>query len=98
MRLWLACVGLSAIATVPCTSSPEAAQQDPVVNSAAGTTQKQGSKDIEKDCEDEWKANRDAMMKGDMTEESYVRQCIVRDDVPAIPGPKTDTTPSSAPK
>jgi len=98
MRLWSACVGLSAIATVYCTTFAEAAQQDSVVNSAAGATQKQGSKDIEKDCEDEWKANRDIMMKGDMTEESYVRQCIVRDDVPGIPEPKTNTVPSSAPK
>jgi hypothetical protein len=39
------------------------------------------------------------MMKRDMTEDFYVEQCSVKDDVPAIPSkPKTNAAPSAAPK
>jgi hypothetical protein len=91
---------VSALGIVQCTSFAlfaEPAQQiaAPTANS---TLNEQSSKKIEKDCEDEWRANQEAMMKGDMTEESYVQQCIVKDDVPAIPEPKTKAAPSSAPK
>jgi hypothetical protein len=100
-QLCLVSVGLPALAIVHCTSFAEPAQQ----NSAAAPTaisalktKEQSSEKIAKDCEDEWRANREAMMKGGMTEDSYVQQCSVKDDVPAIPEPKTNTTPSSAPK
>jgi hypothetical protein len=54
---------------------------------------------IAKDCEDEYRADREAMMKRGMTEDSYVAQCSVKDDVPAMPSEtKTNTTPSAAPK
>jgi hypothetical protein len=90
---------VSALGIVHCTSFAsfaEPAQQiaAPTANSALN----EQSKKIEKDCEDEWRANQEAMMKGDMTEDSYVQQCIVKDDVPAIPEPKTKAAPSSAPK
>jgi hypothetical protein len=42
---------------------------------------------IEQECEDEWRADKEAMMKRDMTEDRYVEQCSVKDDVPAIPVP-----------
>jgi hypothetical protein len=59
----------------------------------------QSSKKAAKDCDDEWRADREAMMKHDMTEESYVEQCSVADDVPAVPSKtKTNTAPSAAPK
>ena len=52
-----------------------------------------------KDCEDEWKANREAMMKHDMGEDRYVEQRSAADDVPAIPPEtKPNVAPSAAPK
>ena len=50
------------------------------------------------DCEAEWKVNQESMMKGGMTEDSYIQQCSVKDDVPAIPEPQTKAAPSSPPK
>jgi hypothetical protein len=96
-QLCLVCVGLAAVAIMHCSSFAEPAQQ----NSAAAPTassalNEQSAKQITKDCEAEWKANQDAMMKGGMTEDSYVQQCSVKDDVPAIPEP--NAAPSSAPK
>jgi len=99
-QLWLVSLGLTALAIMHCTSFAEPAQQNsptPTANSATGTNQ-QGSKQIANDCEAEWRANQDAMVKGGMTEDSYVQQCSVRDDVPAIPAPKAKAAPSSAPK
>ena len=100
-QLCLVCVGLPALAIVHCTSFAETAQQSsaaaPTAISALKTNG-QSSEKIAKDCEEEWRANRDAMTKGGMTEESYVQQCSVKDDVPAIPEPKTNAAPSSAPK
>jgi hypothetical protein len=90
-QLWFVCVGLPALAIVHCTSFAEPAQAP--ASTGNSTLNEQSSKKIEKDCEDEWRANQEAMMKGDMTEESYVQQCIVKDDVPAIPEPKA--VPSS---
>jgi hypothetical protein len=52
-----------------------------------------------KDCDDEWRADQEEMIKHDMTEESYVEQCSVADDVPAIaPETKTNAARSAAPK
>ena len=98
-QLCFICVGLPALAIVHCASFAETAQRNsaaaPTAISALKTNE-QSSEKIAKDCEEEWRANRDAMTNGGMTEESYVRQCSVKDDVPAIPEPKT--APSSAPK
>ena len=39
------------------------------------------------------------MTKLDMTEYSFIEQCSVKDDVPALPSdPKTNAAPSPAPK
>jgi hypothetical protein len=97
-QLWFVCVGLPALAIVHCTSFAEPAQAPaPTANSALKTNE-QSSKQIANDCEAEWRANQEAMMKRDMTEDSYVQQCSVKDDVPAIPEPKAKAAPSSAPK
>jgi hypothetical protein len=59
----------------------------------------QSSKKTAKDCGDEWRADQEAMMKHGMTEDSYIEQCRVEDDAPAIPSEtKTNTAPSAAPK
>jgi len=70
----------------------------PPAISAPLKTNEQSSKTT-KDCDDEWRANQEAMMKRGMTEESYVEQCSVADDVPAIPSKaNTNAAPSAAPK
>jgi hypothetical protein len=95
------CLGLPALAIVHWTAFAEPAQQNsttaPTGNSAL-KTKKQSSEKIVKDCEIEWRANREAIMKSGMSEDSYVQQCSVKDDVPAIPEPKKNALPSSAPK
>ena len=71
----------------------------PASSSAPLKTNRQSSKTVVEDCEAEWRADKEAMMKRDMTEDSYVEQCSVKDDVPAIPSkPKTNAAPSAAPK
>jgi hypothetical protein len=95
------CLGLPALAIVHCTAFAEPAQQNSAAvptGISALMTKEQSSEKIVKQCKDEWRANREAMMKGGMTEDSYVQQCSVKDDVPAIPEPKKNTAPSSAPK
>src|SRR5689334_22662781 len=62
-----------------------------------GTVGQSPKEKILKDCRREWRAGRDAMTKRDMTEDSYVEQCSVRDDVPAIPT-EPKVAPSPAPK
>ena len=86
----------SALAETP---KPSVSAVPPPAMSAPLETNGQSSKKTEKDCDDEWRANQEAMMKRDMTEESYVVQCSIADDVPAIPPPpKRDTAPSAEPK
>ena len=81
------------------TAKPNATAAPPAAISAPLKTNEQGSKKTAKDCDDEWRADREAMMKHGMTEDSYVEQCSVADDVPAIPSnPKTNAAPSAAPK
>jgi hypothetical protein len=98
--LCFVCLGLPALAIVHWTAFAEPAQQN---SGAAPTgisalkTKEQSSEKIVKDCEDEWRANREAIMGG-MSEDAYVKQCSVKDDVPAIPEPKKNVAPSSAPK
>ena len=100
-QFWLVSLGLPALAIVHWTAFAEPAQQNsttaPAGNSALKTNERSAKK-IVKDCEDEWKANQEAIMKGGMTEDSYVQQCSVKDDVPHIPEPKAKAAPSSAPK
>lgn len=81
------------------TAKPSATAVPPAAISAPLETNGQSSKKTEKDCDDEWRANQEAMMKWDMTEDSYVEQCSVADDVPAIPPlPKRNAAPSGGPK
>ena len=81
------------------TAKPNATTVAPAAVSAPLKTDGQSSKKTEKDCDDEWRANQEAMMKRGMTEDSYVEQCSVEDDVPTIPSvPKRNAAPSAAPK
>jgi hypothetical protein len=95
-QLWLVCIGLPALAIMRCTSFAEPAEAP--ASTANSALNEQSARQITNDCEAEWRANQEAMMKGGMTEDSYVQQCSVKDDVPAIPEPKTKAAPSSAPK
>jgi hypothetical protein len=81
------------------TAKPNATAAPPAAISAPLKTNGQSSKKTAKDCDDEWRADQETMMKHGMTEESYVEQCSVEDDVPAIPSEtKTNAAPSTAPK
>jgi hypothetical protein len=81
------------------TAKPDSTAAAPASSPAPLKTNEQSSKTVVEDCENEWKANHQAMMKRDMDEDSYVAQCSVKDDVPAIPSePKTNAAPSAAPK
>jgi hypothetical protein len=81
------------------TAEPNTTAVPPATISAPPKTDGQSSKKIAKDCDDEWRSNQEEMMKRGMTEESYVEQCSVADDVPAIPSKtKTNAAPSAAPK
>ena len=80
------------------TGTPNSTAAAPASSSAPLKANRQSSKTVVEDCEAEWRADKEAMMKRDMTEDSYVEQCSVRDDVPAIPEPKTNAAPSAAPK
>lgn len=64
---------------------------------ASQTTGQSPKEKLLKACEDEWRADREAMMKRGMTRDFYVEQCSVRDDVPPIPA-KPQTAPPAAPK
>ena len=81
------------------TAKPNATATLPAEIPAPVKPNGQDSKKTAKDCRDEWRADQEAMMKYDMTEQSYVEQCSVADDVPVIPSEtKTNTAPSAAPK
>jgi hypothetical protein len=81
------------------TAKPNSTATAPAAISAPHKTNGQSSKKTAKDCDDEWRANQEAMIKNGMTEDSYVEQCSVEDDVPAIPSEtKTNAAPSPAPK
>ena len=102
--LWLVCGPLAGITILHFsafaeTAKPNATSAPPAANSAPLKTNGQSSKKTATDCDDEWRADQEAMMKRGMTEESYVEQCRVVDDVPAFPSKtKTNTAPSAAPK
>src|SRR5271168_3765111 len=81
------------------TAKPNATVTAPAAISAPLRTNEQSSKKTAKDCDDEWRADEEEMMRFNMTEESYVEQCSVADDVPAIPSKtKTNAAPSAAPE
>ena len=81
------------------TTKPNSTAAAPAAISAPLQTNGQSSKKTAKDCDDEWRADQEAMMKRGMTEESYVEQCSVEDDVPAVSSEtKTNAAPLSAPK
>src|SRR6266576_4540570 len=93
---WITILHFSAFAE---TAKPNATSAPPAANSAPPKTNGQSSKKTAKDCDDEWKADRETMMKHGMTEDTYVEQCSVEDDVPAFPSEtKTNAAPSAAPK
>ena len=102
--LWLVCGPLAGITILHFsafaeTAKPNATSAPPAANSAPPKTNGQSSKKTAKDCDDEWRANQEAMMKRDMTEDSYVKQCSAADDVPAIPPlPNRNAAPSGGPK
>jgi hypothetical protein len=102
---FLLCGALAGITMLHCGAFAETAKPDSTAAAPASSspaplkTNEQSSKTVVEDCENEWKANQEAMMKRDMDEDSYVAQCSVKDDVPAIPSePKTNAAPSAAPK
>ena len=103
-HLCLVCGALAGITMLHCsalaeTAKPNSSSAAPASTSAPLKTNGQSSKTVVEDCEAEWRANQEVMMKRDMTEDSYVEQCSVKDDVPAIPSkPKTNAAPSAAPK
>jgi hypothetical protein len=71
----------------------------PAAISAPLNSNEQSSKKTAKDCDDEWRADQEVMMKRGMTEDSYVEQCSLEGDVPAIPSEtKTNAAPSATPK
>ena len=93
---WITILHFSAFAE---TAKPGATATSPAAISAPLKTNGQSSKKTAKDCDDEWRANQEAMIKNGMTEDSYVEQCRVEDDVPAIPSEtKTNAAPSDSPK
>jgi hypothetical protein len=81
------------------TATPNAAATPPAAISAPLKTTGQSSKKTAKDCDDEWRADQGAMIRRDMTEDSYVEQCTASDDAPALPSEtKTNTAPRATPK
>ena len=97
------CGALAGITILHFTAFAETAKPNPTAAapgvSAPLNTNGQSSKKTAKDCDDEWRADQEAMMKQGMTEDSYVEQCSVEDDVPPIPWEtKENAAPSAAPK
>lgn len=101
-HLSLVCGVLVGITILYCSASAETATPDATATSPAATsaplkTIGQNPKKAAKDCDDEWKADKELMMKHDMTEEFYVEQCSAADDVPTIPSEtKTNDVPPAA--
>src|SRR6266446_4586520 len=88
--LWLVCGPLAGITILHFsafaeTAKPNATSAPPAANSAPPKTNGQSSKKTAKDCDDEWRANQETMMKHGMTEESYVEQCSVEDTYRPFP-------------
>ena len=103
-HLYMVCGVLAGITMLHCgafaeTAKPTSTAAAPAPSSAPLKTNGQSSKTVVEDCETKYRADQEAMMKRDMTEDSYVEQCSVKDDVPFIPSePKTNAAPSAPPK
>jgi hypothetical protein len=101
-HLCLVCGALAWITILHFNAFAETAKSDATAPPAAisAPLKKIGqSSKTAKDCDDEWRADEEAMMKRGMTEDSYVEQCSVEDDIPAIPSEtKTNAAPSAAPR
>lgn len=89
----LVCVALAGITILHVTAFAETAKSS--ATAAAPAASSAPRKNIEEECEDEWRADKEAMMKRGLTEDRYVEQCSVKDDVPTIPS--DNTAPSAAP-
>ena len=98
-HLCLVCGVLAGITILHFIPFVRAAKADSTAGmSTPSTTTEQSSKEkILNDCRREWRADGEAMMKRDMTEDTYVEQCSVRDDVPAI-AREPKPAPSAAPQ
>jgi hypothetical protein len=100
----LVCSALAGIITLQYPAFAEHAEPNSTIGAAAAVsaphkTIGQSSRDIVEQCEDEWRADKERMMKHNMTEDSYVAQCSVKDDVSPLPSePKTKTAPSRRPE
>jgi hypothetical protein len=103
-HLGLVCRALAGITILQFSASAETAEphsttSTPAAISAPLKTNGQSSRKTAKDCDNEWRANQEAMIKNGMTEDSYVEQCSVEDDVPTIPSEtKTNAAPSASSK
>jgi hypothetical protein len=98
-HLCLVCGALAWITILHFSPFAETAKPDATAAPSAPLKTNGQSSKTAKDCDDEWRADQEAMMKRGMTEESYVEQCGVEDDVPAIPSEtKTNAAPPAAPK
>ena len=103
-HLSLVCGALAGITILHFTAFAETAKPNgtaaaPGAISAPLKTNGQSSKKTAKDCDDEWRADQETMTKYGMTEDSYVAQCSVADDAPAIPSEtNTNAARSAAPK
>ena len=95
----LVCGVLAGIAILHFTASAETTTPNsttaPAASSAPHKTNGQSSRNIEEECEAEWRADKKGMMKSGLTEDRYVEQCSVKDDVPTIPS--ENAAPSVAP-
>jgi hypothetical protein len=99
-HLCLVCGALAGITILHFTAFAETAKSNSITAATAASSAPhkangQSSRNIEEECEDEWRADKEAMMKRDMTEDRYVEQCSVKEDVPAIPS--ENAAPSAAP-
>jgi len=99
-HLCLVCGALAGITILHVTAFAETLQSNstaaaPAATSAPHKADEQSLRNIEGECEDEWRADKEAMMKRDLTEDRYVEQCSVKDDVPTISS--DNAAPSAAP-
>jgi hypothetical protein len=79
-------------------AEPGRANATPPAAPSAPAESEQSWPKTAKMCADEWRADQEKMLKYNMTEESYVEQCSVADDVPALPLKRKTDDPSANPK
>jgi hypothetical protein len=101
-HLSLVCCALAGLIVLHFPACAENAKPNSTAPAAISTpleTDGRSSKKTAKDCDDEWRADQETMTKYGMTEDSYVAQCSVADDAPAIPSEtNTNAARSAAPK